>query len=253
MSTNGTTQMTTRVAVTFTGQQGADISARALGALAAKDCTVEDVSLSQSIRADVQLAITFITSKDPQPIIDQLKEHARETDFIMRYELDEPRRDSIGPTTHNKFSATLLNENGLSASLLHKWLALLEALEIQIDRVERLNEGNIRVADFRLSVPTTVDLAEFRAQTFQLSVDQNTDIAILPHNVYRKNKRLVVFDMDSTLIQQEVIDELAKHAGVVDKVAVGFGPKVSFSFSFKLLTTHFISLARLIRQLRKPP
>ncbi len=40
--------------------------------------------------------------------------------------------------------------------------------------------------------------------------------------MFRKSKRLVVFDMDSTLIQQEVIDEIAKHAGVVGEVAVNF-------------------------------
>lgn len=45
------------------------------------------------------------------------------------------------------------------------------------------------------------------------------DIALQPDSVYRRNKRLVIFDMDSTLIQQEVIDEIAKRAGVVDKVA----------------------------------
>lgn len=39
-------------------------------------------------------------------------------------------------------------------------------------------------------------------------------------SMFRKNKRLVIFDMDSTLIQQEVIDEIARHAGVVDAVSV---------------------------------
>jgi phosphoserine phosphatase SerB len=45
------------------------------------------------------------------------------------------------------------------------------------------------------------------------------DIALQPDDVFRKNKRLIVMDMDSTLIQQEVIDELARNAGVVDQVA----------------------------------
>ncbi len=46
------------------------------------------------------------------------------------------------------------------------------------------------------------------------------DIAFQRDNVFRRNRRLVVFDMDSTLIQHEVIDELAKQAGVGEQVAV---------------------------------
>jgi len=214
--------MATRIAATFAGPQGSDLVARVMGALSARNCAVVDFSLSQSILDDLQLAVTFTTPLDAKDVVRELEEHAKATQSAIRYELDadERRRDSFGPNNRTKFSATLLNDNGLSAEVLQRWTALLSKFEIQIDRVERLNEGPVKVADFRLSVPTTVDLAEFRAQTFHLSVEQNTDIAIQPYDVYRKNKRLVVFDMDSTLIQQEVIDELAKHAGVVDKVSV---------------------------------
>jgi phosphoserine phosphatase len=47
----------------------------------------------------------------------------------------------------------------------------------------------------------------------------DVDIAYQENNVYRRNRRLVAFDMDSTLIQGEVIDELAKRAGVGSQVA----------------------------------
>ncbi|KAK6522075.1 hypothetical protein TWF281_002644 [Arthrobotrys megalospora] len=47
----------------------------------------------------------------------------------------------------------------------------------------------------------------------------NVDVALQRDSVFRRNKRLVVFDMDSTLIEQEVIDELAAFVGVKDKVA----------------------------------
>jgi phosphoserine phosphatase len=45
------------------------------------------------------------------------------------------------------------------------------------------------------------------------------DLAFQQDDMYRRNRRLVVFDMDSTLIEAEVIDELAKRAGVGEKVA----------------------------------
>ena len=52
----------------------------------------------------------------------------------------------------------------------------------------------------------------------QISRDLDVDIAFQEDNLYRRNRRFVCFDMDSTLIQTEVIDELAELAGVGDKV-----------------------------------
>ena len=48
--------------------------------------------------------------------------------------------------------------------------------------------------------------------------DKSLTVSTWPINVFDRHKRLVVFDMDSTLIQQEVIDELAREAGVVEQV-----------------------------------
>lgn len=49
-------------------------------------------------------------------------------------------------------------------------------------------------------------------------LDKSYTVSSWPISVFDRHKRLVVFDMDSTLIQQEVIDELAREAGVVDQV-----------------------------------
>ncbi len=46
-----------------------------------------------------------------------------------------------------------------------------------------------------------------------MATEEQVDIALQEDNVFRRNRRLVAFDMDSTLIQAEVIDELAKAAG----------------------------------------
>ena len=53
----------------------------------------------------------------------------------------------------------------------------------------------------------------------ELANEIDVDIAYQENNVYRRNRRLEAFDMDSTLIQAEVIDELAKRAGVGRQVA----------------------------------
>jgi phosphoserine phosphatase len=48
----------------------------------------------------------------------------------------------------------------------------------------------------------------------------NVEVVLQQESVFRRYKRLAVFDMDSTLIQQEVIDEIAKHIGVEKEVSV---------------------------------
>jgi len=66
---------------------------------------------------------------------------------------------------------------------------------------------------------TAPDLDALRADFLRISGELNVDIAFQEDSIYRRNRRLVVFDMDSTLIEAEVIDELAKEAGVGDQVA----------------------------------
>lgn len=63
------------------------------------------------------------------------------------------------------------------------------------------------------------DPAQLRAEFLTIAQELNVDIAFQQDSIFRRNRRLVVFDMDSTLIDAEVIDELAKAAGVGQQVA----------------------------------
>ena len=65
--------------------------------------------------------------------------------------------------------------------------------------------------------PSNVDA--MRGEFLRLAGDLGIDIAFQKDNAFRRNRRLVCFDMDSTLIEHEVIDELAKAAGVGEQVA----------------------------------
>ena len=98
---------------------------------------------------------------------------------------------------------------------------------LNIDKITRLSgrvplesigsDGQACV-EFSLRGPVT-DLIALRRQFMELADEIDVDIAYQENNVYRRNRRLVAFDMDSTLIQAEVIDELAKRAGVGKQVA----------------------------------
>ncbi|MCG8567229.1 MAG: phosphoserine phosphatase SerB [Desulfobacterales bacterium] len=98
--------------------------------------------------------------------------------------------------------------------------------DLNIDSISRLT-GRISLenphADPKASVQFAVsgpprDIAQMRGRFMEISQNQGIDISFHVDNIYRKNRKLVVFDMDSTLIQAEVIVELAKLAGVGDQV-----------------------------------
>jgi phosphoserine phosphatase len=97
---------------------------------------------------------------------------------------------------------------------------------LNIDRIDRLSgrtplasAGNGRVCIELSASGTLADEDRLRATLLDLTRALDIDIAFQHDTVYRRSRRLVAFDMDSTLIQTEVIDELARIAGVGDQVA----------------------------------
>jgi phosphoserine phosphatase len=81
------------------------------------------------------------------------------------------------------------------------------------------------------------DPQSLRAEFLSVAQELNVDIAFQEDSLFRRNRRLAVFDMDSTLIEAEVIDELAKAAGVGDKVSEiterAMAGELDFRASFK--------------------
>ena len=116
---------------------------------------------------------------------------------------------------------------------------------LNIDKITRLSGrvplksiGSDGQACVEFSLRGQVDnLTALRREFMELANEINVDIAYQENNVYRRNRRLVAFDMDSTLIQAEVIDELAKRAGVGKQVVEiterAMHGKMDFKESFK--------------------
>lgn len=81
------------------------------------------------------------------------------------------------------------------------------------------------------------DIGAYRKSLLELSSRMNVDLAYQEDTVYRRHRRLVVFDMDSTLIEGEVIDELANEAGVGEAVAAitarAMAGEIDFQQSFR--------------------
>ncbi len=124
---------------------------------------------------------------------------------------------------HHHFIITVLGRT-ITAVQLARVAAIIAGHGMNIDHIERLS-GELTSADdlanacveLGVSGEASRELpmrADFLATAQELSVD----IAFQRESIFRRNRRLFAFDMDSTLIQGEVIDELAKMAGVGDRV-----------------------------------
>ncbi|OLO04469.1 MULTISPECIES: phosphoserine phosphatase SerB [Salinicola] len=116
----------------------------------------------------------------------------------------------------------------LSAEVMAEVGALTAEQGLTIQQVKRLSaKGQLDVVsptdagaclEWRLS-GAVHDSTSLREKILALSERFHVDVALQPANLWQRHRRLICFDMDSTLIQAEVIDELARRHGVYDEVA----------------------------------
>ncbi|MBU3916317.1 phosphoserine phosphatase SerB, partial [bacterium] len=123
-------------------------------------------------------------------------------------------------------TVTLLSRK-ITAKQIAKISAIIAGNGLNIDNIVRLS-GRVHLNDDEDNTKACVEFSfrgdpedkeKMRRQFLQTANELNIDIALQEDNIYRSNRRLVAFDMDSTLIEIEVIDELAKAAGVGDQVS----------------------------------
>ena len=113
----------------------------------------------------------------------------------------------------------------------------IESINRLTGRVALKSPHNNPRASIQFSVTgKPLDIMGMRGRFMEISRESGIDISFHVDNIYSKNRKLVVFDMDSTLIQAEVIDELAKLAGVEEQVATiteaAMQGKIDFKESF---------------------
>lgn len=128
-----------------------------------------------------------------------------------------------------RFIVTVLGPH-IGASELAHISGTLATAGLNIDRIDRMSsrvplgaqEGTPRFCvEFSASAPAThfaVNEDHVRTALVQLTETNAVDVAFQHDSIFRRNRRLVAFDMDSTLIQGEVIDELARLAGTGEQV-----------------------------------
>jgi phosphoserine phosphatase len=140
--------------------------------------------------------------------------------------IDRPELEHwIASEGKDRFIITMLGR-AIAARDLAQVSAIIAAHGLNVDRIERLSgrlsltaHSHLSKACLQLEASGHANSeTRMRAEFLAAAHDLRIDIAFQRESIFRRNRRLFAFDMDSTLIQGEVIDELAKMAGVGEQV-----------------------------------
>jgi phosphoserine phosphatase len=94
----------------------------------------------------------------------------------------------------------------------------IAVLGVNIDFIRGVSDYPVTGLELRVSVPADTS-DQLQTALAQVATDERVDVALEDYSLERRAKRLIVFDVDSTLIQQEVIEMLAARAGAHEEVA----------------------------------
>jgi phosphoserine phosphatase len=218
------------ILITVSGQDRPGLTAALTGVLAQYDVTVLDIGQSV-IHNHLSLGL-LIESPEAEgcPVFKDLLFKAHELQLQVRFTpISEADYEQwVTAQGRSRHIVTLLGRH-ITARHLARVTEVVSQHGFNIEEISRLS-GRIslktpladqhRGASVQLSLSGEVqDIPAMHAEFLRISQELDVDVAVQEDNLYRRSRRLVCFDMDSTLIQTEVIDELARIAGVGDQVA----------------------------------
>ena len=216
-----------QILISVTGQDRPGLTAQITNILANYDATVLDIGQAD-IHATLSLGILIrIDDRSSGQVMKELLFKANELGVNIGFSpiTDEEYEDWVNRQGKNRYILTVIGRS-LSARDIAGAAKIVAAQGLNIDSIIRLTgrpsimhpERNVRACiEFSLR-GTPEDRQRMQAELMQLSQGMGIDFSFQRDDMYRRMRRLICFDMDSTLIQTECIDELAERAGVGDKV-----------------------------------
>ncbi len=126
--------------------------------------------------------------------------------------------ETTAPQAADSWALTIV-AGSLDADMFAAVASAAAENHFNIDRIKTLSKAPLASVEMLLSGAPEADARAFKDALLSMETTNPMDIALQREGLLRHSKRLVVMDMDSTLIQQEVIDEIARLHGVYDEVA----------------------------------
>ncbi|MGO9829602.1 MAG: phosphoserine phosphatase SerB [Myxococcaceae bacterium] len=203
----------THVLVTVTGPDHPGITARLTGLIAEADAQLLDI---EQVVVQGQLTLAFLVAlKADRGLLKELLFAAKS----LGVELDFAPVDASAAVEQpgQRYVATAIGPR-LGARELFQVSSALAAHGANIERIHRLSQGELGSVEIQLGLPSGQDPEPLKRALLELAMRGTFDVALQREGIFRRSKRLVVMDMDSTLIRIEVIDELARAAGVAEQV-----------------------------------
>jgi phosphoserine phosphatase len=217
------------VLIKISGEDKPGVTASITGILAQYGVNILDIGQAE-IHDNLSLGILaeIPTTAESAPVLKDVLFRSHELGMSVRFTpvSNEKYENWVAAQGKPRHIITLLARK-LTAEHISRVTEVVASHELNIDNVSRLS-GRVPLEDeaqddqskacVEFSVRGHVDQAAIREQFLNISSELGVDIAVQEDSPFRRNRRLVAFDMDSTLIEAEVIDELAKEAGVGEQV-----------------------------------
>ncbi len=196
--------------------------------LARYDACILDIGQA-NIHQSLTLGILIMTTPDKSGgIMKELLFKASELGVMIRFTpiSEEDYEAWVGRQGKNRYIITLLGRT-VSARHIAEATAAVAEHGLNIDAIKRLTgrmplheDDRAAKACIELSVrgSLTDESRSAMQERFMNLSELGLDVSFQKDDIYRRSRRLICFDMDSTLIETEVIDELAERAGVGDEV-----------------------------------
>ena len=241
------------ILIRITGLDRPGLTASITETLSKYDVTILDIGQAD-IHSTLSLGILFKSLKqDSGNIMKELLFKASDLGVNIRfYPISvEEYEEWVSRQGKDRYILTLLGRK-LSAKQITAVTSILAEQGLNIDAIKRLTgrqpldecKSNVR-ACIELSVRGTPrDREEMQRNLMQLSSELAMDFSFQRDNMYRRMRRLICFDMDSTLIQTECIDELAERAGVGDQVRAITESAMRGEIDFKESFTQRVALLK---------
>jgi phosphoserine phosphatase len=232
--------------ITLSGKDQPGVTAAITGILSQHNVSILDIGQAV-IHSTLSLGLLVeLPEGSTDKVARAVQQVALEKDLRVVTSPVEPERysDWVEAQGSPRYIVTLLARK-ITADQIARVTSVVSQHGLNIDGINRLS-GRIPLGELPALSKACVefsargalpDPASFRRGLLEVAGALEADLAFQQDNMYRRNRRLVAFDMDSTLIEAEVIDELAKLAGVGDQVSAiterAMRGELDFSESFR--------------------
>lgn len=219
--------VTELVLINISGEDKPGLTAAINELLAEFDIDILDIGQAV-IHNHLSLGILINIPGHSEPVLKEVLFKAHALGVNIKFSaVDEASYDDwVGLQGRSRFILTLLARR-IKATHIAQVARVIADNDLNIDNIVRLS-GRVPLMRPEAKTKACVefslkgelrDNAAFRAQLMNVCSELDIDIAVQEDGLFRRNRRLVCFDMDSTLISTEVIDELARLKGVGEQVS----------------------------------